>query len=79
MLFMPVLGGLSTPWGAVLGALVVVAFTLGFDFFQGPGSLTFGLLTLAVLLLAPVGLLGGLAGLSGRVRRRRAAWRERSA
>ena len=68
VLFMPVLGGLSTPWGAVLGALIVVAFTLGFDFFQGPGSLTFGLLTLAVLLLAPAGLLGGLARLRrGRV------------
>jgi branched-chain amino acid transport system permease protein len=81
VLFMPVLGGLSTPWGAVLGALVVVAFTLGFDFFQGPGSLTFGLLTLAVLLLAPAGLLGGLAGLAGRLRRGRAApqVRERSA
>lgn len=69
VLFMPVLGGLSTPWGAVLGALIVVAFTLGFDFFQGPGSLTFGLLTLAVLLLAPAGLLGGLA----RLRRERSA------
>lgn len=68
VLFMPVLGGLATPWGAVLGALLVVAFTLGFDFFQGPGSLTFGLLTLGVLLLVPNGLLGGLAALVGRRR-----------
>ena len=68
VLFMAVLGGLSTPWGAVLGALIVVAFTLGFDFFQGPGSLTFGLLTLAVLLLAPAGLLGGFARLRRRER-----------
>jgi len=59
VLFMPILGGMGSPWGSVLGALIVVAFTLGFDFFQGPGSLTFGVLTLVVLLLAPSGLLGG--------------------
>ncbi len=75
VLFMPVLGGLATPWGAVLGALVVVAFTFGFDFFQGPGGLTFGLLTLGVLLVAPAGLLGGLAALGLRLRRGFAAAR----
>lgn len=58
VLFMPILGGMSTPWGAVLGAALVVAFTFGFDFFQGPGALTFGILSLAVLLLAPSGLIG---------------------
>lgn len=58
VLFMPILGGMSSPWGAVLGAVLVVAFTLGFDFFQGPGALTFGILSLIVLLLAPSGLLG---------------------
>lgn len=61
ILFMPVLGGLGTPWGSVLGALLVVSLTLGFDFFEGPGSLTFGVLTLVILLAAPEGLLG-LAG-----------------
>jgi branched-chain amino acid transport system permease protein len=73
VLFMPVLGGLATPWGSVLGALIVVAFTLGFDFFQGPGSLTFGVLTLIVLLMAPSGLLGWAAELFRMARRRRAA------
>lgn len=58
VLFMPILGGMSTPWGAVLGAALVVAFTLGFDFFQGPGALTFGVLSLFVLLVAPSGLIG---------------------
>ena len=72
VLFMPVLGGLATPWGSVLGALIVVAFTLGFDFFQGPGSLTFGVLTLVVLLMAPSGLLGW-AGELVRMAARRAA------
>ncbi|MFT0891462.1 branched-chain amino acid ABC transporter permease [Pseudochelatococcus sp. G4_1912] len=58
VLFMPILGGMSTPWGAVLGAVLVVAFTFGFDFFQGPGALTFGVLALLVLLLAPAGIIG---------------------
>jgi branched-chain amino acid transport system permease protein len=62
-----VLGGLATPWGAVLGAVVVVAFTLGFDFFQGPGGLTFGVLTLIVLLMAPSGLIGWFGELCRRV------------
>jgi branched-chain amino acid transport system permease protein len=72
VLFMPILGGMSTPWGSVLGALIVVAFTLGFDFFQGPGSLTFGVLTLVVLLLAPSGLLGWFGELLRRLARHRA-------
>ena len=67
VLFMPILGGMASPWGSVLGALIVVAFTLGFDFFQGPGSLTFGVLTLVVLLLAPSGLLGWLGDILKRI------------
>src|SRR3546814_8290583 len=31
VLFMPILGGMFTPWGSVLGALIVVFVTLGFD------------------------------------------------
>lgn len=58
VLFMPILGGMSTPWGAVLGAVLVVYFTFGFDLFQGPGALTFGVLALLVLLLAPTGIIG---------------------
>jgi branched-chain amino acid transport system permease protein len=63
VLFMPILGGVGSPWGAVLGAVVVVAFTVGFDLFDGPGMLTFGLMTLAVFLVAPSGLLGWLGSL----------------
>lgn len=69
VLFMPILGGLSSPWGTVIGALLVVAFTFGFDFFQGPGALTFGVLSLAVLLVAPSGLIGLGGALIGWVRR----------
>ena len=58
VLFMPILGGMSTPWGAVLGASLVVALTLGFEFVRGPGALTFGVLSLFVLLVAPRGLIG---------------------
>ena len=72
VLFMPILGGMASPWGSVLGAMIVVAFTLGFDFFQGPGSLTFGVLTLVVLLLAPSGLLGLFGDLLKRVASARA-------
>lgn len=63
VLFMPILGGMSTPWGSVLGALIVVVVTLGFDFFAGPGVLTFGILALVILLIAPRGVLGLVAGL----------------
>ncbi len=62
VLFMPILGGMSTPWGSVLGALIVVVVTLGFDFFAGPGVLTFGILALVILLIAPRGVLGLVAG-----------------
>ena len=67
VLFMPILGGMSTPWGSVLGALIVVFFTLGFDFFEGPGVLTFGILSLVILLLAPTGVLGALGVLGNKV------------
>ena len=70
VLFMPILGGMSTPWGAVLGAVLVVVFTLGFDFFQGPGALTFGVLSLVVLLLAPTGLIGLAVALGAWLRRK---------
>lgn len=63
VLFMPILGGMSTPWGSVLGALIVVVVTLGFDFFAGPGVLTFGILALVILLIAPRGVLGLVSGL----------------
>lgn len=73
VLFMPILGGMFTPWGSVLGALIVVFFTLGFDFFEGPGVLTFGILALVILLAFPQGVLGGLAALRQRFTRPGAA------
>ncbi|MDQ6525062.1 branched-chain amino acid ABC transporter permease [Nocardioides sp. LHD-245] len=67
VLFMPVLGGLRTPWGAFLGAVLVICFTEAFTFLKGPGALTFGALTLVALALAPAGLLGLLAAGSDRI------------
>src|SRR3546814_8598229 len=46
---------------SVLGALIVVFVTLGFDFFEGPGVLTFGILALFILLAFPQGVLGGVS------------------
>jgi branched-chain amino acid transport system permease protein len=57
-LFMPLLGGRSSPWGAVIGAVLVTYFTFGLELFEDAGLLTFSLAVLLVLLIAPQGLLG---------------------
>ena len=56
--FMPVLGGVRSPWGAVIGAVLVVQFTFNLDLLAGSGSLLFALAVLGVIVLAPKGLLG---------------------
>lgn len=58
VIFMPLLGGQFSPWGAVLGAVLVGLFTFYLTFFKSSGSLFFALAVLAVLLVAPGGLLG---------------------
>jgi branched-chain amino acid transport system permease protein len=58
VVFMPIFGGTASPWGAVIGAGLVVIFTQAFDFLAGPGMLTFAVLALFVLLVAPSGILG---------------------
>lgn len=78
-IFMPLLGGQASAWGAVVGALVVVQLTFNLQIFQSSGSLIFGLAVLVVLLVAPKGILGyagQLAGWLGRVLPRRAVPRE---
>lgn len=77
LLFMPVLGGLGSPWGAALGAVLVIAFTEAFSFAAVPGALSFGVLTLLVLTLAPAGILGGL-GIGARFLQSRFRLRERT-
>ena len=57
-MFMPLLGGQDRPWGALLGAILVVTFTFQLTFFKETGSLFFSLAVLLVLVLAPRGILG---------------------
>lgn len=59
-MFMPLLGGQDRPWGAVLGAVLVVLFTFQLTFFKSTGSLFFALAVLLVLVAAPRGILGYL-------------------
>lgn len=59
-MFMPLLGGQDRPWGAVLGAILVVLFTFQLTFFKSTGSLFFALAVLLVLVAAPRGILGYL-------------------
>jgi branched-chain amino acid transport system permease protein len=59
-IFMPLIGGAGTPWGAVLGAVLVVEFTLNFPALSESGTLLLCLGTIAILLVAPRGVLGYL-------------------
>lgn len=58
VIFIPLLGGRRTVWGAVLGALVVVELTLNVSFGDTGGRIIVMIAVLVVLLAAPNGLLG---------------------
>lgn len=59
VIFMPILGGVKTPWGCLIGAAIVCYVQqVGHQF--GPSQLMLGLTTLVVILLIPGGLLGVL-------------------
>jgi branched-chain amino acid transport system permease protein len=60
--FTTLLGGQDTPWGAVLGAFLVVLFTFELTMFKETGTLLFALAVLVVLVAAPRGLLGYASG-----------------
>ncbi|HEY9411163.1 MAG TPA: branched-chain amino acid ABC transporter permease [Jiangellaceae bacterium] len=60
-LFLPLLGGISTPWGAVIGAGVLCFLNEASAFIEGPGPLVFGGASLAILILLPGGLIGAVA------------------
>ena len=59
-LFMPLIGGVGTPWGAVLGAVIVVELTLNFPAFSSSGTLILSLGVIVILMIAPKGVLGYL-------------------
>jgi branched-chain amino acid transport system permease protein len=56
--FMPLIGGAGTPWGAVLGAVIVVELTLDFPAFSESGTLILALGVIVILLVAPRGIIG---------------------
>lgn len=58
--FMPLLGGRGTAWGAVVGALLVVEISVNFTALNASGQLLISLAVLLVLLVAPAGVLGYL-------------------
>ncbi|WP_255583675.1 branched-chain amino acid ABC transporter permease [Dietzia sp. ANT_WB102] len=57
-IFMPIIGGRGSAWGAPLGALIVVAVTLNMPGYQGSGELLLAVVVLVILLLAPGGVIG---------------------
>lgn len=69
-LFMPLLGGRRTAWGAVLGAAIVIYLKFRVELLEGAGTFGFALLVLAMVVLAPEGLLGAVSELTGFVRNR---------
>lgn len=56
-LFMPLLGGVGTPWGAVLGAALVVQLTLNASSLSSSGTLILSVGVILMLLVSPNGLL----------------------
>lgn len=58
--FMPIIGGMRTAWGAVLGAGVIVDLTLNVDALSSSGTLLVSLGVLVILIVFPKGLLGFL-------------------
>lgn len=66
-IFMPLIGGSGTPWGAALGAVLVVELTLNFPALSESGTLLLCLGTILILLIAPQGVLGYLDAARHRV------------
>ncbi|PZM94248.1 MAG: branched-chain amino acid ABC transporter permease [Actinobacteria bacterium] len=57
-IFMPLIGGSGTPWGAVAGAVIAVELTLNFPALETSGTLLLALGVLIILLVAPHGVIG---------------------
>jgi branched-chain amino acid transport system permease protein len=70
VIFIPLIGGGQSAWGSLIGA-AVVCYVLQVAHQFGPSQLLFGLTTLAVVLLVPGGILGGLHSVARLVSSRR--------
>lgn len=57
-IFMPIIGGRNSAWGAPLGAVIVVVVTLNMPGYQGSGELLLALAVLVILIAAPGGVIG---------------------
>ncbi|BCN60530.1 branched-chain amino acid ABC transporter permease [Rhodococcus hoagii] len=57
-IFMPIIGGRNSAWGAPLGALIVVIVTLNMPGYQGSGELLLAVAVLLILIVAPGGVIG---------------------
>ncbi|KUM37420.1 hypothetical protein AR539_09170 [Arthrobacter sp. EPSL27] len=69
-LFMPLLGGLGTAWGAVVGAALTVFLTVQWKVFSAAGGLlVLSIAVLVVLLTVPGGMLGLLSQAGSKVSR----------
>ena len=57
-IFIPLIGGQGSAWGAVLGALLVVQLTQNMPGLRGLGALVLAIGVLIILLIAPAGIIG---------------------
>lgn len=57
-LFMPIIGGQRSAWGAAIGAMIVVQLTLNMPGFDASGQLILAIAVLLILLIAPGGVIG---------------------
>lgn len=56
-LFMPLIGGVGTPWGATLGAALVVQLTLNMSSISSSGTLILSVGVILMLIVSPNGIL----------------------
>ena len=66
-IFMPLIGGAGTPWGAVVGAALAVQLTLNFPAVATSGTLILALGVLVIMLIAPRGIIGYADALRKRI------------
>lgn len=71
LFLMLLLGGVSSPWGPVIGAAVFVALPHLLSGAEAYGPILYGVLLLVVVLAMPQGIVGGVRQLVGRARQRR--------
>ncbi|MFC5950379.1 branched-chain amino acid ABC transporter permease [Pseudonocardia lutea] len=69
LFLMLLLGGVSSPWGPVIGAAVFVALPHLLSGTEAYGPILYGVLLLVVVLVMPQGIVGGIRSLVRRSRR----------